>query len=64
MTCAAGRTVESVTFGGEEEANSWGSNAFDWHSCSQAVADPSCCIPDLHGAGYPSSAHLTGLHFC
>lgn len=34
MTCAAGRTVESVTFGGEEEANSWGSNAFDWHSCS------------------------------
>lgn len=41
MSCAAGRAVGSVTFGREEEANSWGRNASAWRSCSEAVADPS-----------------------
>lgn len=34
MACAAGRAVESVNFGKDEDASSWDSNAFDWHSCS------------------------------
>lgn len=64
MACAAGRAARSVNFGREKEASSWDSNAFVWHSCSSAVAAPSWCIPDLNGAGYPSSVCLTGLHFC